>query len=467
MAYQSPTAPVAAPSQTKQFTGSFMFKVFTIGALIALLMIPLLMVDSLVDERKAREREAKDGIAMGWAPRLQLSGPMLVIPYKGFVDSEEYYGGVMRKVTREVTNYIYFFHNTLKVNADAKVSERRRGIFKANIFSSEMKIAGEFGRIDVRKYDIPDENIFWNQAFIMVTTPNGKSVSGEPIIKMNDLELRFQSRWQEKYISSYHLRADIGDARKLLIGERHPFSFDLTVRGTEDLFFIPSANDFSVNVTSDWPTPSFQGVSLPFEQKLSKKGFSASWTDSLQDHNASVTGTTFENISMPNLAGTAFGVTFFDSVDKYQQTERTIKYGMLFILLTFLSFFLFEIKAKLQLHPFQYLLIGSANCMFYLLLLSLSEHLEFGASYLIASASVVLLIAGYAKAILGQFVRSGVLSGVLTMFYGTMFFILIEQEYALLFGSCALFLCLVTVMFLTRNINWYKVRDTSDALPQT
>jgi inner membrane protein len=88
-------------------------------------------------------------------------------------------------------------------------------------------------------------------------------------------------------------------------------------------------------------------------------------------------------------------------------------------------------------------------------------------SYLIASASVVLLIAGYAKAILGQIVRSGVLSGVLTVFYGTMFFILIEQEYALLFGSSALFLCLVTVMYLTRNINWYKLRDTSEALPQT
>jgi inner membrane protein len=467
MSYQSPKLPAATPSQTKQFTGSFMFKVFTIGGLIALLLIPLLMIDSLVDERKAREREAKDGIAMGWAPRLQLSGPMLVIPYTGQVESDEYYGGVMRKVSRKVTNYIYFFPNKLKVNADAKVSERRRGIFKANIFSSEMQIAGEFGRIDVRKYGIPDEQIQWNQAFIMMKTPNGKSVTGEPILKMNDLELRFQPRWQEKYISSYHLRADVGDARKLLIGERHPFSFDLTVRGTEELFFLPSANDFSVNITSDWSTPSFQGVSLPFEHKISKKGFSASWTDSLQDHNASIAGTTYENISMPNLSGTAFGVTFFDSVDKYQQTERTIKYGMLFILLTFLAFFLFEIKAKLQLHPFQYLLIGSANCMFYLLLLSLSEHIEFGVSYLIASASVVLLIAGYAKAILGQLLRSGVLSGVLVVFYGTMFFILIEQEFALLFGSCALFLCLVSVMYLTRNINWYKLRDTSEVVPQT
>jgi inner membrane protein len=466
MTYQPPL-PAANTNPPKQFSGSFMFKVLTIGGLIALLLIPLLMVDSLVDERKAREREAKDGIAMGWAPRLQLGGPMLVIPYKGFVETEEYYGGVMRKVSREVTNYIYFFPNKLKVNADAKVSERRRGIFKANIFSSEMKVTGEFGRIDVRKYDIPNEHIDWNNAFIMMTTPNGKSVSGEPIFKMNDLEMRFQPRWQEKYISSYHLRADVGDARNLLIGERHPFSFELSVRGTEELYFLPSANDFSVNVTSDWSTPSFQGVSLPFEHKLSKKGFSASWSDSLQDHNASLTGTTFENISMPNLAGTAFGVTFFDSVDKYQQTERTIKYGMLFILLTFLSFFLFEVKAKLQLHPFQYLLIGSANCMFYLLLLSLSEHIEFGMSYLIASASVVLLIAGYAKAILGQIVRSGLLSGILTVFYGTMFFILIEQEYALLFGSFALFLCLVTVMYLTRHINWYKLRDTSEALPQT
>jgi inner membrane protein len=466
MTYQPPL-PAANTNPPKQFSGSFMLKILTIGGLIALLLIPLLMVDSLVDERKAREREAKDGIAMGWAPRLQLGGPMLVIPYKGYIESEAYYGGVMRKVNREVTNYIYFFPNKLKVNADAKVSERRRGIFKANIFSSEMKVTGEFGRIDVRKYDIPNEHIDWNNAFILMTTPNGKSVSGEPIFKMNDLEMRFQPRWQEKYISSYHLRADVGDARKLLIGESHPFSFDLSVRGTEELNFLPSANDFSVNVTSDWSTPSFQGVSLPFEHKLSKKGFSASWSDSLQDHNASLTGTTFENISMPNLAGTAFGVTFFDSVDKYQQTERTIKYGMLFILLTFLSFFLFEIKAKLQLHPFQYLLIGSANCMFYLLLLSLSEHIEFGVSYLIASTSVVLLIAGYAKAILGQILRSGVLSGVLAVFYGTMFFILIEQEYALLFGSFALYFCLVTVMYLTRHINWYKLRDTSEVLPQT
>jgi inner membrane protein len=447
----------------KGFTGSFLFKIMTIGALITLLLIPLFMIDSLVDERKAREREAKEGIALGWGPRLQMSGPLLVIPYKNYVDTVQTYLGGSRTVTKEVLNYMYFYPSSLKVNADSKVSERRRGIFKANIYSADMHFDGHFGRLDVQKFDIPNDRIQWNDAFLMVTAPNGKSISGEPMMSFNGRELRFQSRWREPYSDGFHLRAEVGDARNLLPGEKHAFKFDLSVRGTEDLYFYPSANDFALSVTSDWATPSFQGVTLPFNHSISKKGFTATWSDSLQDHNASTSGLAYERIAFDNLYGSAFGVTFFDSVDKYQQTERTIKYGMLFILLTFLSFFLFEIKAKLHLHPFQYLLIGSANCMFYLLLLSLSEHIEFGASYLVASASVVLVIAGYAKAILGQFMRSGILSGVLTLFYGTMFFILIEQEFALLFGSLALFLCLAVVMFLTRNIDWYRIRQADPA----
>lgn len=453
---------MTAQNGTKGFTGSFLFKIMTIGALITMLLIPLLMIDSLVDERKAREREAKEGIALGWGPRLQMGGPLLVIPYKDYVDSMQTYLGGTRTVTKEVTNYMYFYPSSLKIAADTKVSERRRGIFKANIYSGDMSFDGYFGRIDVQKFDIADDRIRWKDAFLMVTAPNGKSISGEPVINFNGRELRFQSRWRESYSDGFHLRADIGDARNLLPGEKHGFKFELSVRGTEELFFYPSANDFALTVKSDWATPSFQGVTLPFNHTINKDGFSATWTDSLQDHNASSSGLAYERISFDSLYGSAFGLTFFDSVDKYQQTERTIKYGMLFILLTFLSFFLFEIKSKLHLHPFQYLLIGSANCMFYLLLLSLSEHIDFGASYLIASASVVILIGGYAKAILRQLVRSGILSGVMTLFYGTMFFILIEQEFALLFGSLALFLCLAVVMFLTRNIDWYRIRQ-SDA----
>lgn len=458
-----------APPSAKPFTGSFLFKIITIGVLITMLLIPLFMIDNLVDERKAREREAKEGIALGWAPRLELSGPILVIPYKSYVDAYETYGGISRKVTRETNNYMYFYPSTLKVTADTKVTERKRGIFKANIYSSTMGFNGHFGRLDVQKYDIPDDRVQWTEAFLMVTAPSGKTVSGEPMIKFNGRELRLQSRWRESYINKFHLRADIGDARNLLPGEKHGFEFDLAVRGTEELFFLPSADDFTLDVKSDWATPSFGGASLPFEHNISQTGFTATWSDSLRDHNANNSGTASEQISMDNLAGTGFGVTFFDSVDKYQQIERTIKYGMLFILLTFLSFFLFEIKAKLHLHPFQYLLIGSANCMFYLLLLSLSEHVEFSTSYMIASASVVLMIAGYAKSILKQLLRSGILSGVLSAFYGTMFFILVEQEFALLFGTTALFLCLAIVMFLTRNIDWYKVRGQADTqeLPAT
>lgn len=457
-----------APPPAK-FTGSFLFKMMTIGGLITLLLIPLLMIDSLVDERKSREREAKEGIALGWAPRLEMSGPILVIPYKSYVDAFETYGGVSRKVTRETDNYMYFYPSSLKVAADTKVTERRRGIFKANIYSSEMGFSGQFGRLDVQKYDIPNDRVQWTEAFLMVMAPSGKTVSGEPMIVFNGRELRLQSHWRESYINNFHLRADIGDARNLLPGDKHAFEFNLAVRGTEELFFLPSADDFTLTLKSDWATPSFSGVSLPFEHNISQKGFTATWSDSLRDHNANSSGTSPDQLSLENMSGAGFGVTFYDSVDKYQQTERTIKYGMLFILLTFLSFFLFEIKAKLHLHPFQYLLIGSANCMFYLLLLSLSEHFEFATSYLIASASVVCLIAGYAKSILKQLVRSGILSVVLSAFYGTMFFILVEQEFALLFGATALFLCLAIVMFLTRNIDWYKVRGPADTqqLPAT
>jgi inner membrane protein len=244
-------------------------------------------------------------------------------------------------------------------------------------------------------------------------------------------------------------------------------SFDLTMRlnGSDGVFFIPVGKTNSVTMSSSWKDPSFAGAYLPAARTVTGDGFKARWQVSYLNRNYPQQWKS-EDVDFGLLreivSGSAFGVTLFLSVDHYHKSTRAVKYAVLFIVLTFAAFFLFEILNRLRIHPFQYLLIGFAMSLFYLLLLSLSEHVGYPASYAAASAVTIGLIVGYTSRLLAEKKRSVFFASLLTLLYGCLYVILQLEELALLIGVLVLLVVLGLLMFITGKIDWYSVRLKGD-----
>jgi inner membrane protein len=229
------------------------------------------------------------------------------------------------------------------------------------------------------------------------------------------------------------------------------FNLKLNIKGSEQIRFIPIGKQTEAHITSNWKTANFFGEFLPYNgDKITEKGFDAKWN--ILDINRPFPQQYFNNL--PDLRDFAFGVNFKIPVDQYQQSERSAKYGFLVIGLTFLIFFLIQTLSKIDIHPFQYLMIGLALTMFYTLLVSISEHSTFLKAYLIAGVSVIALITLYSKSILKTYKFPIFIGLSLTALYTFIYVIIQLENYALLVGSIGLFLILAIVMYVSRKIDW-------------
>jgi len=232
----------------------------------------------------------------------------------------------------------------------------------------------------------------------------------------------------------------------------------LDLNGSTGAFFTPLGEQTEVSVRSNWEDPSFQGNWLPTDRSVTGDGFEARWSIPSLGRNYPQKWTR-GSVSADVLEASRFGVELITPVDHYRMTERSLKYEILFLFLTFLSLWLFEVLAKVRIHWIQYLLVGAALCLFYLLELSLSEHIGFIGAYMLASAAVVGLIATYGVAVLKGVRRAMLLSFAVAVLYACLFVLLNNQDFALLVGSVGLFAILAAVMFLTRRIDWYNLRS--------
>ncbi len=232
----------------------------------------------------------------------------------------------------------------------------------------------------------------------------------------------------------------------------------LSLNGSAGIFFAPFGRETTVKLSSAWPDPSFQGAWLPGERSVNPEGFSAEWKIPFLGRSYSQSwDSTLDPASA--IQSSLFGVRLISPVDQYRMAERSAKYAALFLLLTFGSLWLFEVLAKIRIHSLQYLLVGAAMCLFYLLELSLSEHIGFLAAYLLAVLSVLALVFGYCAAVLGGVARAAIITGVLAALYAYLYILLMNQDYALLAGSLGLLVILAVVMYLTRKVDWYSIRS--------
>ncbi len=441
-------------AEKRRLRDSTGFKMLALGGLVILLLIPLGMVRSLIGEREERRVQASAEVATTWGKSQLLGGPVLTVPYRQHATDD-------KGKERVSISYARFLPATLKVDGRVVPEKRSRGIFEAVVYRADLHWTGAFRRPSFAGWPIAPEDILWNDAYLSVGVPDLRGIRSGVGIDWEGRTLQFQPGGAEDELWCSGLRVPVPGLAAGQEAEAYDFAFDLGLNGSKKLQLIPLGQQTTVDLHSNWPSPSFSGAFLPETRKVTGMGFDARWNVPWFARNYPQQWLQEEAGKLAPksaLEGSAFGVELFLPVDAYQKTERSVKYGVLFLALTFLTFFLYEVFSAVPLHPMQYFLVGSALCLFYLLLLSISEHLPFGFSYLVASAATVLLIGGYSVAVLRGRLRALLMTLVLGVLYGYLFVLLQLEDYALLLGSVGLFAILALVMFLTRRIDWGSPR---------
>lgn len=445
----------AAPAQRRPLRDSVLFKMVVIGLLMLALLIPLAMVRGLIAERQLRHDQTATAVANSWGLEQTLGGPVLKVPYLVH--------GVKDEKGKEQTWTLHaiFLPETLAITGKVLPERRSRGIFEVAVYRAHLSWKGTFRRPSFAAWGIAEQDVLWNEAELAVGVPDMRGLRRSVQVAWAGQGLELAPGGAVEGMWSRGLRTPVPALAGGEAGRTYAFAFDLVLDGSQSLKFLPLGQQTTVKLTSPWPDPSFVGAYLPESHRVGEGGFEAGWSvpyfgRSYPQQWRSTEASTV--VPEGALDASAFGVDLFLPVDAYQKTERSVKYGMLFLLLTFLTFFLYEVLNPFSLHPLQYLLVGSALCLFYLLLLSISEHAPFALAYAVASAATVGLIGGYSAAILRGRLRALGTAAALAALYGYLYVLLQAEDYALLLGSLGLFAILALVMFITRRIDWYTPR---------
>ena len=440
--------------------GSLTFKILFTGFLALVLMIPLGMVDSVIRERLNRRNEAVNEVSGKWGHQQNIAGPVIVVPYRHYYTEDR--NGT--KITRMLVQNAYFLPETLQIKGRISPERRSRGLYEVILYSlKDLSISGKFNRPDPSKLNIAAENILWEQAYMAVGIPDTRGIQKGIKLVWNGREISFVPGVKSASIITSGIHAPLPGLRGN-VTRTIDYAMNIDLRGSSTLAFSPLGKDSTVELDSSWPHPSFIGAYLPNRHRVGDDGFTAKWNVSYFGRNIPQE---FLQGDAPNLSdGSSFGVRLYVPVDFYQKCERAVKYGFLFITLTFLAFFLFELFNRLTIHPLQYMMVGFAMSIFYLLFLALSEHLGFFLSYGAASLAVMALITGYCVKVLKTRKRAGYMFGLLFGLYSFLYVLLENEDYALLLGALALFAILAAVMYLTRNVDWYRIRLGNGAVPE-
>lgn len=433
------------------FHRSLSFKLITIGLLILILMIPKMMILSLISERSVNAENATQEVMSKWSNNQVITGPVLVIPYKKriFDEKEETY--------REEIKTATFLPKELNVSGNIQPKNLYRSIYNIEVYESDIKIEGNFELPDFKGFNIDLNNILWSEAQVLLSVSDLRGINEEVKLRWNNHENKFSPGMKESVIG----RSGISLALNTLTEKDFPgkFNLSLNLKGSESLQFSPIGEKTIVQLESEWNDPGFIGNFLPKERTINKSGFKASWTVLHFNRNFPqkwLNDNQSRTVQSANIHSSDFGVELVTPANHYQKNTRSAKYSILIILITFIVFFMYETFSKQRIHPFQYIMVGSAITIFYLLLLSISEHMEFNNAYLTATISILILVFIYSRSFMPKLKSSAGITFALAACYGFIFVLLQLESYALLTGSVGLFILLAILMYSTRKINWYK-----------
>ncbi|QNM97015.1 cell envelope integrity protein CreD [Chitinimonas koreensis] len=430
---------------------SLMWKLVAIGVLALLLLIPLAMVDGLVGERQNYRRQAIASIADGVAGSQTLAGPVWVLPYKRRYLERTEQGGELREVWRD--EQVRLLPDKLAVGGKLSTQTRQRGIYRTQVYRADLTVGGSF--VLPARAGLPaDADVRWGQPYLSVGIADVRGIKQSPRTSWGAQTAAFEPGARLKPLGDgIHAPLPAYDGQAASV----PFSFELALEGMDGFGLIPLGRDSEVGLRSDWQHPSFDGRFLPDRRQVDAKGFVAGWRTSWFSTNLNELFGRCQAGECDGFRAAALGVRLIEPVDVYLQTDRAVKYGFLFVFLTFCAFFLTEVLKRVAIHPVQYGLVGLSLAVFFLLLLSFAEQWAFAPAYALAAGACVLQNGIYAGHALGGHWRGLGFAALLAALYGLLYLLLRSEDHALLLGSLLLFGVLTAVMMLTRKLDWYAV----------
>jgi inner membrane protein len=419
-------------------------KMATLGILVLLLLIPQVMIQDVIMERKRNQEEVKQEISSKWGHGQTVSGPIVSIPYLAYIKNS--YGQ-----TEEITRQIHLLPENLSIEGNLDTSLLKRSIYKVIAYKTDLKITGNFISNEINDLGISPNKIMWNKANISIGINDLTGIQDRITMNWGSQSFDFNPGLENKD----NFRSGVSAPVRINRNDSIDFDLTLSIKGSDFIRFIPVGKVTDINLTSSCPNPSFDGNFLPVDRKVDKNGFMSKWKVLHLNRNFPQAWTDGNQ----DIDQAWFGVTLKLDIDPYLKTMRSAKYAILFIAMTFLSFFFIEILNKKKIHPIQYILIGLVLVVFYTLLLSLSEQesIGFDWAYLISSLAVIVLITVYTASVLQSRQKTGIIFTVLAVLYAFIYIIIQMAEQSLLFGSIGLFLFLAAVMIISRKIDWYNI----------
>jgi inner membrane protein len=434
------------------FKNSVSIKLLSIGFLIGILLIPQSMIRSLIDDRESNQYQALSEVSQSWAAPLELTGPILTVPFEDvFSDGE--------KVLR-TKRFAHFLPETLHIEGDLTPETRKRGIYDVIVYTTHLDLKGNFDRLDLSTFTDNPAHILWDEAMLTMGIPDMRGIQSDMQFELGEAVYRMESgipNYLELDLSQEANRVQTGVNSLVKIdpdADNTDFSVRLEIRGTKNIIFNPVGKTTHVKLHSSWPHPSFIGQFLPDAPQVSAEGFSAEWSvfDLNRNYPQQWVG------RQHSIESAEFGVSLYQPVDNYQQNERSAKYAVLILFLTFISFFFIEILNKKRIHPVQYILVGLTLTIFYTLLLSLSEHIGFGQAYLASAGIIITMLTLYSLSILKSKKLAGFMLLFFSLIYTFIFIILRMEDFALLVGSFGLVFVLGLCMYMSRKVDWYNIK---------
>ena len=434
------------------FKNSHFMKILLIGFLVLLLQIPIYQIRGVIEEREQTREEAVQEVTEKWGRSQSLIGPSIIVPYI----NRSYQSSNSRQRQFEPNiEYATFLPEELKISGRLDSQLLYRGIYEIPVYKTFINMTGRFYRPDFSEWTVVPNDVLWGRAYLSMRVTDAWAMTKSPKLLWNNRQLDFLPSAGEFGNNPEGVHVKLVDD---LNEDSFDFSFSLELNGSVGAFFVPFGRDTEVQIDSDWNSPSFQGTWLPKNRTVNSNGFKATWSVPFLSRNYAQKWLTSPGMEQ-EIAESKFGVEMISPVDHYRMSQRSVKYQILFLVLTFATLWLFEVLAKIRVHPVQYLLIGVGMCLFYLLELSLAEHFGFIRSYMIASAAIIILVTSYSAAVLKTSKRAIIVGLVVTLLYIYLYVLLMIEDYALLAGSIGLFITLAAIMFLTRKVDWYSLTD--------
>lgn len=433
---------------------SLYLKIGFILILVLLLMIPNFLIQDLIRERQSLDYQVKKEIAANWGPNQNIFGPILSIPYDVELEFDD-------KI-KLVQHTLRIVPEQIDIEVDLNTEERKKGIYKAILYNADHKINGIFKLPAVSDFGNYVKEIHWEEAVVDIGFSSAASLDDIVQFTWNNDNYKMASGVSSPslFYSGIHAKVNI-DASK----GKYKFASNIGINGSESIHYLPIASNTSVKMNSTWDSPGFNGLPSPQTREISDNGFSAVWK-------ATEYNRPFKNVWKDNEVNLTnhsalFGVELVQTVGHYQKNMRSAKYALLILSLSFMVFFFFEILKGSKIHPVQYIFIGLALSVFYILLLSFSEPIGFNAAYIIAASATIGLISWYSKFLLKKGSKVFILTLILSILYAYIFTLLQMEDLALLVGSLGLFSALVITMYLSRNTDWYAMGSISATSPNS